>query len=102
MSDLKPRVAANGRHSFHFKHPFLHLLILSTVFHTLLKIKTSHRKYMIQNGSIHLCHKFQENPPIFTQLSSRANFILFIFTLSFIFWVYPFQIPAAVSGDPVL
>jgi hypothetical protein len=85
MRDLKPRVAANGQHSFHFKYPFLHLLILSTAFHTLLKIKTSNKKYMLQNGSNYLCHKFQENPPTFTQLSSRANFILFTFTLSFIF-----------------
>lgn len=85
MRDLKSRVAANGRRSFHFKPPFLHFFILSTVFHTLLKIKTSNRKYMLQNGSIQLCHKFQENPPIFTQLSSRTNFYFVHFHPKFYF-----------------
>jgi len=39
MRDLNPKAAADGWVTFHFKCPFLHLRILSTVFHTFLKIK---------------------------------------------------------------
>jgi len=41
MRDLNPKVAADGQGTFRFICPFLHLLILSAIFHTSLKIKTS-------------------------------------------------------------
>jgi hypothetical protein len=66
MRNLNPKVAADGQGSFHFKQQFSHLLILSIVFHTFLKIKTSNKKYMLKNESI---YKLQENPPIFMQIS---------------------------------
>jgi hypothetical protein len=71
MTDLNPKVAADGRGSFHFKCPFSHLMILSIVFQTFLKIKTSNKKYTLKNESSYPLRKFQENPPIFTQLSWR-------------------------------
>jgi hypothetical protein len=93
MGDLNPKVAQG---SFHFKFPFLHLPILSVVFHIFLKIKTSNKKYTIKKGSTYPFHKFKEN------LSLGSFFILFIFTLSFILWIYSFQRAASVSGDPML
>jgi hypothetical protein len=71
MGDLNSKVAADSQGSLHFKCLFLHLLILSVVFHTFLKIKTSNTKYTLMNRSIHLFRMFQEIPPLFTQLSSR-------------------------------
>jgi hypothetical protein len=68
MGDLNPKVATDGWGSCHFKCPFLHLLILSVVFHTFLKLKTSHKKHTLKNESGYPLRKFQENPPIFTQL----------------------------------
>jgi len=38
--DLNPKVTADGQCSFPFKCPLFHPLILSSVFHALLKIKT--------------------------------------------------------------
>jgi hypothetical protein len=39
IRNLIPKVAAGGQGTFHFKYPFLCLLILSTVFHIFLKKK---------------------------------------------------------------
>ena len=39
MGDLNPKVASDGRGTSHFQCPFLHLLILSAVFHTFLKLR---------------------------------------------------------------
>jgi len=56
--------------TFHFKCPFLHLLILSAVFHMFLKMKTfSNKKYTLKNESTYLFSKFKENPPIIKKLS---------------------------------
>jgi hypothetical protein len=52
MGDLNPKVATDGQGSFHFKCPFSHVLILSVVFHTFLKTRTSNKKYMLKNESI--------------------------------------------------
>jgi hypothetical protein len=79
MRDLNPRAAADGQGSYCFKCPFLHLLVLSVVFLTFLKIKTSNKKYTLKNEFFYLLCKFQENPPIFMQLSRRSFFILFVF-----------------------
>jgi hypothetical protein len=69
MGDLNPKVAADGWGSSRFKCPFLHLLILFVVFNTFLKIKPSNKKNALKNESVYLLRKFQENPPIFMQLS---------------------------------
>ena len=45
--------------------PFLHLLILSIVFHTFFKLITSNKKYTPTCESIYPFCKFKENPPIF-------------------------------------
>jgi hypothetical protein len=47
---------------FPFKCTFLHLVIF-IVFHTIFKIKSSSKKYLLKNGSIYPFHKFQEIPP---------------------------------------
>jgi len=44
MRDLNPKVVADGWDTFCLKNPFLHLLILSAVFHAFLKIKTWNKK----------------------------------------------------------
>jgi hypothetical protein len=69
MGDLNPKVATVGCGSFHFICPFSHLLILSILFHTFLKIKISNKKYMLKNDSSYPLRKSQENPPIFMQLT---------------------------------
>jgi hypothetical protein len=69
MGDLNPKVATDGPGSFRFKCLFLHLLILAVIFHKILKIKTLNKKYTLKNDSVYPLHKFQENPPIFMQLS---------------------------------
>jgi hypothetical protein len=78
MGDLNPKVAADGRGSLRINCPFSHVLLLSVVFHTFLKINTSNKKHTPKNESIYKFCKFQENPPIFTQLNWSC-FILFIF-----------------------
>jgi len=56
--------------------------------------------YLFKNESNYPFHKFQENPPILTKLG-WSYFILF-FSLSFILYIYSFQISPVVTGDPVL
>ena len=52
-TDLNPNAAAHGQRTFQLKCPFLHLLILSAILHTFLKIKTfSNKKCMLKNESI--------------------------------------------------
>jgi hypothetical protein len=51
MRHLITKEAADGRDTFCLKCPFLHLQILSVVFHTFLKLITSNKKYTIQNES---------------------------------------------------
>jgi hypothetical protein len=83
MGDLNPKVAAGGQGSFDFKCPFSHLLI-SIVFHTFLKIKTSNKKHTLKNESIYSLRKLQENPPTFMQLSwSFFYFVSFSLQASF-------------------
>ena len=67
--DLNPKVAAHGQHTFRLKCLFLHLPILSAVFHAFLKIKTSNTKCTLMNESIYPFGKFKENPAIFKKLS---------------------------------
>ena len=59
------------------------MVILSTLFHTFLKIKMSNKKYTLKNEAICQICKFQEHPHIFTKLSGRSFFILFIFNSKF-------------------
>jgi hypothetical protein len=68
-TDLKPKVATHSQQTFPLKRPFLHLLILSTVFHTFSKIKISNKKCTLKNESIYPFGKFKENPPIIKKLS---------------------------------
>jgi hypothetical protein len=44
MRDFNPKEAADSRGTVCFKCPLLHLLILSAVFHTFLKIKTLNKQ----------------------------------------------------------
>jgi hypothetical protein len=67
------------------KCPFLHLMILSTLFHTFLKLKTSNKKCTCKNESIYPFGKFKENPPIIKKLSWMSLLFCSFFTLSFSF-----------------
>jgi hypothetical protein len=69
VGDLNPKLAADGQGSFRFKCRFSHLLILSVVCYTFLKMKTSNKKHRLKNESIYPLRQFQENTPIFTPLS---------------------------------
>jgi hypothetical protein len=82
MRDLNFEVATDGWGTVHFKCLFLHLLMLSIVFHTFLKLIASNKKYTLENESIYPFHKFEENPPIFAK-RSWSFFILFIFQSNF-------------------
>jgi len=50
--DLNPKAAADGQSTFCFKWPFLHLMILTIVFHTFLKLITANKMYILKNESI--------------------------------------------------
>jgi hypothetical protein len=50
------------------KCPFLHLLILSVVFHTVLKLITPNEKFTLQNESIYPFCKFKKIHTFFVKL----------------------------------
>jgi len=69
LCTLTLKVAADDWGTFFcLKCAFLHLLILSVVFHTFLKLITRNKKYMLKNEAIYPFHKFKENPHIFMKL----------------------------------
>jgi len=78
MRDVNPKVATDGQGAVCFKCPFSHLLTLSVVFRTFLKLITSNKKYTHKNVSVYPVCKFEENLLIFMKLS-WSFFILFIF-----------------------
>ena len=82
MRDLNPKVAADGQSTSGCQCLFLHLLILSAVFHIFLKINTWNKKYKYKNEYTYPFCQFEENPPIFTNLSWRPLF-WFIFHSKF-------------------
>lgn len=60
------------------------LAILSTLFHTCLKIITSSEQYALKNESFYPFHKFKGNPPFFMKLSWRSCYFVY-FSLEFSF-----------------
>jgi hypothetical protein len=84
MRDINPEAAANRQGTVRFKYPFLHLLILSVVFHTFLKLITSNKKYTHKNVSVYPFCRFEENPLVFMKLI-WSFFILSIFQSKFHF-----------------
>jgi hypothetical protein len=48
MRDLNPKVAADSQGTFRFKCPFLLMLVLSAIFNTFLKIKTSNKSIRLR------------------------------------------------------
>jgi hypothetical protein len=93
-------MATDGRGSYRFKCPFSHVLILSSVFHTFLKIKTSNKNTRLRmNPSTR--YASLKKSTYFYAAGLKVIFCLF-FTLSIIFYIYSFQISLAVSGDTVL
>ena len=99
---LSPKAATDSRGTFGFKSPFWHVLILSTEFHTFLKIKIWNKNYTFNNESIYPFWKFEENPRIFTKLVTGLFLILFMFQSKFHCLDVFVQIAPVVSGDPVL
>ena len=77
MRDFNPKVAVDRRGTFCFKCPLLHLLTLSAVFHTFLKIKTLNSN---ANELISLpVRQFSIKSIYFYKVQLKAIFILFVF-----------------------
>jgi hypothetical protein len=73
----KPKVAGA---LFYLSANVLHLLILSTVFHTFSKMK--HKKYTLKNESLYPVCKFPENAPFLQSLVGGFLFCLFLGTFA--------------------
>jgi len=82
---LKLKAAADSRGSFLFKCLFFTPAAIIRCISYILKIETWNKKYTFKNESIYPFHKFEENLPIFTNLSWRSFFIVFIFHSKFHF-----------------
>jgi hypothetical protein len=80
--DLNPKVAADGLSSCRVKYLFWYPLILHVVLRTFLETKTSNKNHTLKSESVYPLHKFQANPPIFTQFRSRSFLFCFSLTLS--------------------
>ena len=77
MRDLNPKVAADDWGTLRFKFPFLHLLILSPVLHTFLKIKIWNKKYKLRmNTSTHSA-SFKKTHVFLKSLVEGHFFILY-------------------------
>lgn len=95
--DLNSNVTTEVHSSIHFKWTFLHLLILSLSFHTVLNQNTSNKKYNLKNGSTYPLPKLWKYLLIFTQLSLGSLLNIFIFVFNFSLWNNYFKISVHVS-----
>ena len=66
---------------FHINCPFLHLLTLSALFHTLFKIKIWNKKFKFKNESIYPFRKFEESY-LFLQRLVEGHFVFSLFSIN--------------------